>query len=91
MAKRMVIMLLIVAAFVATIGFVKYRSIKGAMAGGGYQPPPEAVTTVIAQQEHWQGSLDAIGTVTAVNGVLVSADLPGVVEHLGEVQRDLRR
>jgi len=83
MAKRMVIMLLVVAAFIATIGFVKYRKIQTAMAqSGSYQPPPEAVTTVIAQKEEWQGSLGAIGTVAAVNGVMVSADLPGVVQKI---------
>jgi len=83
MAKRMVIMLLVVAAVIATIGFVKYRKIQTAMAqSGSYQPPPEAVTTVIAQKEEWQGSLGAIGTVAAVNGVMVSADLPGVVQKI---------
>ena len=83
MAKRMVIMLLVVAAFIATIGFVKYRKFQTAMAqSGSYQPPPEAVTTVIAQKEEWQGSLGAIGTVAAVNGVMVSADLPGVVQKI---------
>jgi len=83
MAKRMLIMILVVAAFIATIGFVKYRRIQTAMAqSGSYQPPPEAVTTVIAQKEEWQGSLGAIGTVAAVNGVMVSADLPGVVQKI---------
>jgi membrane fusion protein (multidrug efflux system) len=80
MAKRMIIMLLAMTAFIATIGFVKYRKTQAAGAqSGSYQPPPEAVTTVIARKEEWQGSLGAIGTVAAVNGVMVSADLPGVV------------
>ncbi|HYS04210.1 MAG TPA: efflux RND transporter periplasmic adaptor subunit [Candidatus Dormibacteraeota bacterium] len=83
MAKRMLIMLLVVAAFIATMGFVKYRRDQTAKAQfGSYQPPPEAVTTVIAQKEEWQGSLGAIGTVAAVNGVMVSADLPGVVQKI---------
>ena len=83
MAKRMLIMLLVVAAFIATIGFVWYRRDQTAKAqSGSYQPPPEAVTTVIAQKEEWQGSLGAIGTVAAVNGVMVSADLPGVVQKI---------
>ena len=83
MAKRMLIMLLVVAAFIATIGFVWYRRDQTAKAqSGSYQPPPEAVTTVIARKEEWQGSLGAIGTVAAVNGVMVSADLPGVVQKI---------
>ena len=83
MAKRMVIMLLAVAGFIGIVGFVKYRGIKASMGQGGYQPPPEAVTTVIARQEQWQGTLGAIGTAAAVNGVMVSADLPGVVQKIG--------
>jgi len=83
MAKRMILMLLAVAIFVAALGAVKYRQIKGAMAqGASFQPPPEAVTTTVARQEEWPSTVAAIGTVTAVQGVTVSADLPGIVEKI---------
>jgi membrane fusion protein (multidrug efflux system) len=83
MTKRMLLMLAIVIAFVAAIGSVKFFQIKKAMAqGAAFQPPPEAVTTVIAKPEPWQTTLSAIGTVTAVQGVTVSADLPGLVEAI---------
>lgn len=82
MAKRMIFMLAGVVVFLAAIGGFKFLQIKAAMAQGGFQPPPEAVTTVIAQQDAWQTTLNAIGTVAAVNGVTVSADLPGVVESI---------
>ncbi|HEX8172786.1 MAG TPA: efflux RND transporter periplasmic adaptor subunit [Thermoanaerobaculia bacterium] len=48
-----------------------------------WSAPPEAVTTAVARQEQWSGSLNAIGSVTAVNGVTVSADLPGIVQEIG--------
>jgi membrane fusion protein (multidrug efflux system) len=80
MRKRTIIMLVAVAAFIAALGLFKYRQIQEAIAqGAAFQMPPEAVTTIVAGQEEWQGSLGAIGTVTAVQGVVVSADLPGVV------------
>ncbi len=83
MAKRMIVMLLAVAIFAAALGAVKYRQIKGAMAQhANFQPPPEAVTTTIARQEEWPSTVAAIGTVTAVQGVTVSADLPGIVEKI---------
>ena len=83
MTKRMSVMLAVVIAFIAIIGSIKYFQIKGAMAQqGAFQPPPEAVTTVIAKAEPWQMNLSAIGSVTAVNGVTVSADLPGMVESI---------
>jgi membrane fusion protein (multidrug efflux system) len=83
MMKRMLLMLAVVLAFVAAIGSVKYFQIKGAMANqANFQPPPEAVTTVVAKPEAWQTSLSAIGSVTAVQGVTVSADLPGLVSEI---------
>lgn len=83
MAKRMILMLTAVTVFLAVIGFVKFRQIQTAMAeGASFQPPPEAVTTIVAQQEEWHADLSAIGTATAVRGVTVSADLPGIVEKI---------
>jgi membrane fusion protein (multidrug efflux system) len=83
MAKRMVLMLAAVVVFVAAIGTVKLRQIQAGMAqAASFQPPPEAVTTTIAKDEHWPATLPAIGSVTAVQGVTVSADLPGIVEDI---------
>lgn len=83
MRKRMLVMLAVVIAFLAIIGSIKYFQIRSAMAqGGGYQPPPEAVTTTVARQELWDTTINAIGTVVAVNGVNVAADLPGLVEQI---------
>jgi membrane fusion protein (multidrug efflux system) len=82
MAKRMVVMLLAMAAILSVIGLVKYRQIQAATSGSAYQPPPEAITTIVARQESWERTLEAIGTVQAVNGVTVSADLPGIVEEI---------
>ena len=75
MAKKMILMLLVMAVFIAAIGAFKYRQIKGgAAAQAAFQPPPETVTTVVARQEEWPATLNAIGTVAAVQGVTVSAD-----------------
>jgi len=83
MARRMVIMLVAMTAFLAFIGFVKFRQIQEAIAqGSSFQPPPEAVTTVVAKDDQWEQTLGAIGTVVAINGVVVSADLPGVVNSI---------
>jgi membrane fusion protein (multidrug efflux system) len=83
LAKRMVLMLVVAAALIAALGFTKVRQIQDAMAqAAAYQPPPEATTTIIARQERWPETISAIGTVAAVQGVLVSADLPGIVEQI---------
>src|SRR5687767_12250834 len=83
MLKRMIGMLTVTLLIVAGLGFVKFQQIQTAIAqGASFQPPPEAVTTGIAEQEHWPMTLSSIGTVAAVQGVTVSADLPGVVERI---------
>lgn len=83
MKKRMILMLIAVAVFVAVIGFVKFRQVQAGIAQhANFQMPPEAVTTIVARQEQWPATLNAIGTVAAVQGVTVSADLPGLVERI---------
>ncbi len=83
MRRPMIFMLSAVTVFLALLGGLKFWQIRSAMAQGGYQPPPEAVTTVVAQPEVWPETLSAIGTVAAVQGVMVSADLPGIVAAIG--------
>ncbi len=83
MLKRMVLMLVVMLGIIGALGFVKFRQIQTAMAqGAASQPPPEAVTTIVASEEQWPTTLNAIGTMAAVHGVTVSADLPGTVERI---------
>ncbi len=83
MKKRMFLMLAAIAVFLAGIGAVKYGQIKKGMAEqASFQMPPETVTTVVAKNTQWPAALSAIGTATAVHGVTVSADLPGIVSRI---------
>src|SRR6185436_6297089 len=83
MKKRMVLMLALIAVFLTAIGAVKYGQIKKGMAQqANFQMPPEAVTTVVAKKQDWAATLSAIGSVAAVHGVVVTSDLPGVVEKI---------
>jgi len=76
-------MLAVVAAVIAGLGFMKYRQVETAVhAAASFQPPPEAVTSIVAKQEHWPATMSVIGTMEAVQGVTVSADLPGVVAKI---------
>jgi membrane fusion protein (multidrug efflux system) len=83
MRKRMILMLAGMAVFVAAVGSLKVRQIQASIAqAASFQPPPEAVTTVVAQKDAWPETLSAIGTAAAVQGVTVSADLPGIVDRI---------
>ena len=83
MAKRMVLMLGVTVLLLGGLGFMKFKQVEAAMqAGASFQPPPEAVTSIVAQRDQWAATMSVIGTMEAVHGVTVSADLPGVVERI---------
>jgi membrane fusion protein, multidrug efflux system len=83
MAKRMILMLVVLLALLGGLGFFKYRQVETAIAmGASYQPPPTAVTTVTAKRETWPSTLTVIGTAAAIQGVTVGADLPGTIDKI---------
>ena len=83
MKKRFLFTMIGIAVFVGVIAFIKVRQIQAGMAqNASFQPPPEAVTTVKASQETWPSTVEAIGTVAAVHGVTIAADLPGTVAQI---------
>ena len=83
MVKRLILTLVVMAAILGGLGFVKFRQVETAIAqGASFQMPPTAVTTVVAQREVWPSTLTIIGTAAAVQGVTVSADLPGTIDKI---------
>src|SRR5438105_6723290 len=83
MAKRMILMLAVTGALIAACGFLKVTQTQLAIAeGAAVQPPPDAGTTIVAAEDAWPATLTAIGTLAAVQGVTVSADLPGTVDRI---------
>ncbi|MGB9073933.1 MAG: efflux RND transporter periplasmic adaptor subunit [Terriglobales bacterium] len=82
MAKRMILMLGVTVVLLTALGFVKFRQIQSAVHAAAFQPPPEAVTSIVAQREQWPATMSVIGTMEAVHGVTVSADLPGTVARI---------
>ena len=83
MVMRMIVMLVATLVIVSGLGFVKFQQIQTAIAqGAAFQPPPEAVTTIVAAEEQWPSTLSVIGTIASVQGVTVSADLPGIVQQI---------
>ena len=83
MKKRMFVVVLAAFVFIAAIGAVQYGQIKQGLAQQkAFKMPPEAVTNVVVKDASWSGSIESIGTVAAVHGVTVSADLPGIVSKI---------
>lgn len=82
MAKRMVVVLGVMAVLLTALGFIKFKQVETAVQAAAFQPPPEAVTSVVVQREQWPATMSVIGTMEAVHGVMISADLPGTVAKI---------
>lgn len=83
MLKRMFLVVGLLLLVIGGLGFVKYRQVRTAMAmGASFAPPPTAVTTIVTKRETWPSTLQVIGTAAAIQGVTVSADLPGTVDKI---------
>lgn len=52
------------------------------MAAQGKDPIPETVTTALAQMEMWEATLSSVGSLVAVQGVMVSAEMAGKVVRI---------
>ncbi len=78
----MILMLGVTVVLLTALGFVKFRQVQSAVHASAFQPPPEAVTSIVAQREQWPATMSVIGTMEAVHGVTVSADLPGTVARI---------
>ena len=83
MVKRMLLMLAAVVVLLGGLAYVKYHQVQTAIAASkSFAPPPEAVTSIVAKQSAWPNTISVIGTMEAVHGVTVSADLPGTVAKI---------
>src|SRR5438876_3255199 len=52
-------------------------------AGKKMTPPPETVTSAVVKEEDWAPMLSAVGSVSAVQGAVVSTELGGMVSEIG--------
>lgn len=81
--KRIVLALLGLAVVVGALAGAKYFQIKGMIAQGqNFVPPPGVVTTAGVKADRWESFLTAVGSLEAVQGVEVTAELPGKVVRI---------
>ena len=53
-----------------------------AASGASMVPPPETVTSIVAQEQEWPKTVPATGTVTAVQGVTIGSEVAGKVAKI---------
>jgi membrane fusion protein, multidrug efflux system len=51
-------------------------------AGEAFVPPPESVTSAKVEEGEWEATTPAIGSLVAVRGVVLAAELPGTVREI---------
>jgi membrane fusion protein (multidrug efflux system) len=50
--------------------------------GGSFTPPPETVSTALVERQTWETSVKAVGSLEAVQGVMVAAELSGKITEI---------
>ena len=83
MKKKIIIVMLGLLIVIGTLAGAKVLQIR-AMVDKGKKSvvPPETVTTASARSESWEIALTAVGSLAAVEGVTVAAELPGKVVEI---------
>jgi len=66
---------------VVPIGLIKFFQVRKMMSSPT-QMPPTTVSSAVVKEEDWAPMLSAIGSVSAVQGAVVSTELGGVVEQI---------
>ena len=80
MKKRILFAVLGVILIIAVLAGIKTLQIRSMIdSGKKFVPPPETVTTAVATSESWETVLGSVGTLTAVQGVNVAAEIGGKV------------
>ena len=83
MKKRILFVILGLVVLIGALSAVKALQIQAMIAqAGNAVPKPETVTTAVSRAESWETTLTAVGSLTAVQGVTVAAELPGKVVHI---------
>lgn len=84
MLKKTLFALLAVSLLVGTIIYIKLGQFSAmGEAAQSMAHPPQTVTAMHVKKEQWEQIISATATVTAVQGVEISAETPGRVVHIG--------
>ncbi len=83
MIKKILLTLTGLLLLIGALVGVKFSQFQAMFAAGAeFTPPPATVTTSEVRQDRWQPTLNAIGSVVAVQGVTLSAEEAGTVRNI---------
>ena len=82
----------LIAVVVVLVGAKAGQIVAMVEAGESFVPPPEVVTSADVAQTEWRSTTAAIGSLVAVRGVVVAAEVPGAVREIAfESGRSVKR
>ncbi|MDX8382108.1 MAG: efflux RND transporter periplasmic adaptor subunit [Ghiorsea sp.] len=83
MTKRMIIMVFIVGVvFAAIVGYQMFVASMMKQFLSSNSQPPATVTAMQVEEQAWQPQLKAVGTLRAIQGVEISAEISGIVKKV---------
>jgi membrane fusion protein, multidrug efflux system len=83
MIRKIILAVVIVLVVLGGLAGVKALQIKKLIADGkSYVQPPESVSSAVVRAEKWQGTLTAIGSIVAVQGVTITPEIPGLIHEI---------
>ena len=74
--------LAVLALFVVLVAIKGLQIFTMISAGKSMAPPPETVTSAVVKEEDWAPMLSSVGSISAVQGAVVSTELPGTVAEI---------
>jgi membrane fusion protein (multidrug efflux system) len=83
MKRKLVIVVSALVGIVVVLGGIKALQIRALIqAGAAFSVPAETVSAAEVREETWESTLAAVGSVTAVQGVELRAELAGTVREI---------
>jgi membrane fusion protein (multidrug efflux system) len=83
MKKKIFVAIIGLILFIGLIGGVKYLQIGAMIAQGeNFSPPPITVTAAEVKKESWESLLNSVGSLSAVQGVILTAELSGKITEI---------
>jgi membrane fusion protein (multidrug efflux system) len=83
MRKKILFTILGVLVMIGILGGIKGLQINRMIATGSQSaPPPETVTTAVVRSESWESLMTSVGSLEAVQGVMLTAELSGKVVRI---------
>ena len=83
MKLKVFLALVLVVLIFGGLAGIKVMQFKSMIAAGkAFVPPPDTVSTAIAEPEKWQDELPAIGSIAAVQGVTVTTETAGTIAEI---------